>query len=50
VNGLGAETVNDGIRTRFPAEPLTVVIVAPSAAGLDADCVIKSPAEIARCE
>jgi zinc protease len=50
VNGLGAATVNDGIRTRFPAEPLTVVIVAPSAEGLDADCVIKSPAEIARCE
>jgi zinc protease len=50
VQALGAATVNEGIRTRFPVEPLTIVVVAPSAEGLGADCVIKSPDEIARCE
>ena len=34
----------------FPAPPLTIVMVAPSAEGLGADCVIKAAAEIARCE
>jgi len=47
---LTTEAVNEGIRTKFPKAPLTVIMVAPSAAGLAADCVIKSAAEIGRCE
>jgi zinc protease len=50
VNAQTPATVNAAIRARFPAEPLTVVVVAPSAEGLGADCVIKAPAEIGRCE
>jgi zinc protease len=50
IGALDVEAVNAGIRTRFPREPLTVVIVTPSAEGLGADCVIKAPAEIAKCE
>lgn len=50
VQALTVAAVNDGIRTRFPLEPLTVVMVAPSAEGLGADCVIKAPEEIGRCE
>ena len=50
VQALTVATVNEGIRMRFPKEPLTVVMVAPSAEGLGADCVIKAPEEIARCE
>jgi zinc protease len=50
VQALTVATVNEGIRTRFPTEPLTVVMVAPSAEGLGADCVIKAPEEISRCE
>jgi zinc protease len=50
VQGLSVDTINEAIRTRFPAEPLTVVMVAPSAEGLGADCVIKAPEEIGRCE
>ena len=34
VQALSVATVNDGIRTRFPTEPLTVVMVAPSEKGL----------------
>lgn len=50
VKGITAEAVNAGIRQRMPAPPLTVVVVAPSAAGLGADCVITSPDDIAKCE
>lgn len=50
VGTLTAAAVNEGIRLRFPAEPLTIVMVAPSAEGLGADCVIKSPDDLARCE
>jgi len=42
--------VSDWLRAHFPKEPLTIVVVAPSAEGLGADCVIKSADEIARCE
>ena len=49
VRALNAAAVNEGIRTRFPTEPLTIVMVAPSAEGLGADCVIKAPEEISRC-
>ena len=50
VRGLTAADINDGLRTKFPKAPLAVVIIAPSANGFDADCVIKSPSEIGRCE
>jgi zinc protease len=50
VQALGVATVNDAIRTRFPTQPLTVVMVAPSAEGLGADCVIRTLEEISRCE
>ena len=38
------------MRAQFPEPPLTMVLVAPSAEGLGADCVIKSSVEIARCD
>ena len=50
VGALAAAQINEGIRARFPKEPLTIVMVAPSAEGLGADCVIKTPAELSRCE
>ena len=50
VAAVTAASVNDGIRTRLPAPPLTVVMVAPSGDGLGADCVIKAPADLAKCE
>jgi zinc protease len=50
LRGLSAASVSEAIRARFPKEPLTIVVVAPSAQGLEADCVIKAPAELARCE
>jgi hypothetical protein len=34
----------------MPKVPLTFVVIAPSADGFGADCVIKAPEEIARCE
>jgi zinc protease len=50
VRALDHAAVNDDIRTKFPRPPLTFVMVAPSAAGLGADCVIRAAEEIARCE
>jgi len=41
--------INADIRSKFPKPPLTIVIVAPSADGLEADCIIKSREEIAHC-
>src|SRR5439155_12761243 len=42
--------INADVAAKFPKPPLTMVVVAPSAASLRADCVIKAPAEIGRCE
>lgn len=42
--------INADIRAKFPAPPLTTVVVAPSADGYGADCVIKAREEIMRCE
>lgn len=50
VQAISTSAVNAGIRERMPLPPLTIVAVAPSAEGLGADCVIKSPEEIAKCE
>jgi predicted Zn-dependent peptidase len=49
VRGITRAQVNAEILASFP-RILTIVVVAPSAAGLNADCVIKSLDEIARCE
>ena len=42
--------VNADMRATFPKQPLTAVAVAPSADGFAADCVIRSPDELARCD
>ena len=49
LRGVTRAQVNAEISASFP-KALTIVVVAPSAAGLDADCVIKSLDEVARCE
>ena len=50
IGGYTAADITDGLKTKFPKAPLTVVIIAPSAEGFKADCVIKSPADIGSCE
>ena len=50
VRAVGAAAVAKGIRLNMPKPPLTFIVVAPSAEGMGADCIIKAPEEIARCE
>jgi zinc protease len=50
VRSYGRAAINADIQTKFPAPPLTFVMVTPSAEGLGADCVIKALEEIARCD
>ena len=50
VQGYDRAAIDADLRTAFPKPPLTVAVVAPSAEGLAADCVIKAPDEIARCD
>ena len=50
VRAVAAGAIAEGIRLNMPKPPLTFVVVAPSSEGLGADCVIKAPEEIARCE
>jgi len=50
IRAISRAAVNEDIRNRLPKPPLTIVMVAPSAQGLGADCVIRALAEIARCE
>ena len=47
---ITVDAVNDGIRTKFPKAPLTILMIAPSGAGLGADCVVPSLDEIAKCD
>jgi zinc protease len=49
VRNITRAKVNAEIAASFP-KALTIVVVTPSAAGLNADCIIKSLDEIARCE
>jgi zinc protease len=42
--------INADVRSKFSRPPLTVVVVAPSADGFAADCVIKAAEEVGRCE
>jgi zinc protease len=37
------------MRATFPKPPLTAVMITPSAEGLSADCVIRSPEDLPRC-
>jgi zinc protease len=50
LRALDLATLNEGLGTKFPKTPLTVVIIAPKGHGLRADCVIQSPDEVAKCE
>ena len=50
IRAVTRAAVNQDILAGLPKPPLTAVLVAPSAEGLGADCVIKALAEIARCE
>jgi zinc protease len=49
VGSYGRAAIDADVRTRFPKPPLTMVVVTPSSDGLVADCLIKSPEELARC-
>jgi zinc protease len=46
---LTRKDVNAHLRSRWPQPPLTTVIVAPSAEGLDADCIVQRHQEPERC-
>jgi zinc protease len=50
ISAITPDIVAEGLKTKFPTAPLSVAIVAPSAEGFDADCVIKSLVEMATCE
>jgi predicted Zn-dependent peptidase len=50
LRGYSRAEVEADLRARFPKLPLTVAVVAPSAAGLAADCVIKAAEDIGRCD
>ena len=46
---LTREEINAYLRERWPEPPLTAVIVAPSAAGFTADCVVRRDEEPEKC-
>jgi zinc protease len=50
LRGYDRTVIEAEMRAQFPKPPLTAVVIAPSAEGLAADCVIKSPEELARCD
>lgn len=50
IESMTAGEVNDDISEKLAGFPVLTVIVAPSAAPFKADCVVKSLAEIARCQ
>lgn len=50
IRAVTRAAVNQDILAGLPKPPLTAVLVAPSAEGFGADCIIKALAEIARCE
>src|SRR5262249_45421677 len=49
LRGYARAAIEAEIPAQFPKPPLTIVVITPTAEGLAADCVIKSAAEIARC-
>jgi zinc protease len=50
LRGYERAAIETEIRAQFPKPPLTTVVIAPSAAGLAADCVIRSAGDLARCD
>jgi zinc protease len=50
IRGYSRAAIEADMRAALPRPPLTAVVVTPSAAGLAADCVIRGPEEIARCD
>ena len=50
VGSYGRAVVDADMRATFPKAPLTMVVVTPSAEGFAADCLIKSPEALARCD
>ncbi len=49
VDATTVEQVNNAINDRLPRDPLSFVIIAPSANGIKADCIIKSESELPKC-
>jgi zinc protease len=49
VRSYSAEEISAEMVRHFPSAP-TLVVIAPSAAGMKADCIIKTPAEITACK
>jgi zinc protease len=50
LRGYSRAAIEADVRAQLPKPPLTMVVIAPSAEGLAADCVIKSPADLPRCD
>ena len=50
VSGYGRAAIDADVQATFPKPPLTMVVVAPSGDGFVADCLIKSPEQLARCD
>jgi predicted Zn-dependent peptidase len=50
LRGYSRATIEADMRAQLPKPPLTAVVIAPSAEGFAADCVIQSPAHLARCD
>ena len=46
---LTREDINAHLRSRWPQPPLTTVIVAPSADGLDSNCIVRRYEEPEQC-
>jgi zinc protease len=49
VDNTSVEQVNNIINDRLPRDPLSFIVITPSAAGLNADCVIKAESELSKC-
>jgi zinc protease len=50
MRGYSRAAIEADMRAQLPKPPLTTVVIAPSAEGFAADCVIQSPADLARCD
>lgn len=50
VSGYFRTAIDADVQATFPKPPLTMVVVAPSGDGFVADCLIKSPEQLARCD
>jgi zinc protease len=50
LRGYSRAAIEADMRVQLPKPPLTTVVIAPSAEGFAAHCVIQSPADLARCD